>query len=271
MAATPIIEDIGEYKIDTNDYNILGKGSYGMVFPGRHSAKDEEVVGKRYLFEKDLPTDDVDKEADIMLKLPKHDNVVKGLAYVKKPTPGKYIHIWLIIEFCSLGPLGDFAKEFTLTLAQKVDLMLQSSMGVQHLHKHDLIHRDIKLDNILLTGNPDKPQVKITDFGESKFIEHINEHSVRKMTYRGTKSYMAPEFFRVTEDNRPSYNMSADNFSLGVTFLTLLDAEKGKTPLPPKGNFACWKMIIMQYFVHVFLLNLASWYCQHHSHVINNI
>ena len=210
-----------------------------MVFPGRHSTKDQEVVGKRFLFEKDLPKDEVDKEADIMLKLPKHGNVVKGLDYVKKPTPGKYIHIWLILEFCSLGSLGDYTKEFALTVAQKVDLMLQSTMGVQHLHQHGLIHRDIKPDNILLTGSSDKPQVKIADFGESKFIEHINEHSVREMTFRGTKSYMAPELFRKTKDNRPSYNKSADRFSLGVTFLTLLDAEKGTDPLPPKGNI-CW-------------------------------
>ena len=97
--------------------------------------KDQEVVGKRYLYEKDLPTDDVNKEADIMLKLPKHDNVIKGLDYVKKPTSGKYVHIWLILEFCSLGPLGGYAKEFALTVAQKVDLMLQSAMGVQHLHQ----------------------------------------------------------------------------------------------------------------------------------------
>ena len=195
MAAAPIIDDIGEYKIDTNDYNILGKGSYGMVFPGTHSTKDQEVVGKRYLFEKDLPTDEVDKEADIMLKLPKHDNVLKGLDYVKKPTPGKYIHIWLVLEYCSLGTLGDYTKQFALTVAQKVDLMLQSTLGVQHLHQHELIHRDIKMDNILLTGSSEKPQVKIADFGESKFIEHINEHSVRKMTFRGTKSYMVLSSF----------------------------------------------------------------------------
>ena len=232
-AAAPIIENVGKYMIDTNDYNILGKGSYGMVFPGRHSTKDQEVVGKRYLFEKDLPTDEVDKEADIMLRLPKHDSVIKGFDYVKKPTPGKYLHIWLILEFCSLGPLGDYVKKFALTVAQKVDLMLQSTMGVQHLHQHGLIHRDLKPDTILLSGSPDKPEVKIADFGESKFVE---QHSVRKMTFRGTKSYMAPELFRKTKDNRPSYNNSADTFSLAVTFLTLLDAKKGTDPRPPEGN-----------------------------------
>ena len=236
MAAAPIIEDIGEYKININDYNILGKGSYGMVFPGKHSTQDQQVVGKRYLFEKNLPTDEVDKEADIMLKLPKHDNVLKGLDYVKKSTPGKYIHIWLILEFCSLGTLGEYVKTFALTVAQKVDLMLQSVMGVRHLHQHKLIHRDIKLDNILVTGSADQPQIKIADFGESKFIEHINEHSMRKMTFRGTKSYMAPELSRKAKDNRPSYNMSADTFSLAVTFLTVLEAKKGTDPLPPKGN-----------------------------------
>ena len=132
--------------------------------------------------------------------------------------------------------LGDYTKQFAFTVAQKVDLMLQSTLGVQHLHQHGLIHRDVKMDNIFLTGSSDKPQVKIADFGESKFIEHINEHSVRKMTFRGTKSYMAPELFRKAEDNRPSYNKSADTFALGVTFSTLMDAEKGKDPLPPKGN-----------------------------------
>ena len=79
--------------------------------------------------------------------------------------------------------------------------------------------------------------MKIADFGESKFIEHINEHSVREMTFRGTKSYMAPELFRETQDNRPSYSMSADTFSLGVSFLTLVDSEKGTDPLALKGNF----------------------------------
>ena len=88
-----------------------------------------------------------------------------------------------------------------------------------------------------MTGSADKPQVKIADFGESKFIEHINEHSVMRMTFRGTKSYMAPELFCKANDNRPSYNMSADTFSLGVTFLTVLEAKKGTDPLPPKGNF----------------------------------
>ena len=237
MATASTKVSVGDYEIDIGEDKVLGQGTYGTVFPGESVVVEEKVVGKRFLFEKDIPTDVVDHEAHVMLQIPDHENVVKRLDYLKKEV-GNFIHVWLILEFCTLGPLGKYASGNALTLAQKVDLMLQGTRGLAHLHSNKLIHRDLKPDNILINGSLDRPIVKIADFGESKFLERIQEHSMKKMTMRGTWSYMAPELFEKTKDNKPAYNMKADVFSLGVSWLTLLEAEEGVFMQAWKGKFS---------------------------------
>ena len=128
-----------------------------MVFPGKN------VVGKRFLFEKDLSPEfykEVDLEADIMLKMPPHDNVLKGFDYLKKETT-KFIQVWLIMEYCTLGSLDNYAKtKKILSLSQKVHIILQSLAGLKHIHSQKIIHRDIKPANVLITGNEDTPTIK---------------------------------------------------------------------------------------------------------------
>ena len=213
MAAPPIWRDVGEYRIDTNEENILGKGMYGMVFPAEHAVTHEQVVGKRFLYEKDLPTDEVDREAQIMESLPDHENVVKLIDYQKKDT-ANYRQVWMILELCSQGTLGKFASNTALTISQKVDLMLQSARGLNHLHDNNLIHRDIKPDNILVHEEKEKPTVKLADFGISKLFDH-GDYSITNMTAIGTKSFMAPELFG---KGRPAYNKKVDVYSLALEF-----------------------------------------------------
>ena len=63
--------------------------------------------------------------------------------------------------------------------------------AIQHAHEHGIIHRDLKSANILLSGPPDKPVPKVTDFGAAKELAHAND-AVRTR-FLGTPSYMAPE------------------------------------------------------------------------------
>ena len=221
MASAPIYTTIGNYEIDTNERNILGRGMYGIVFPGK------KVVGKRFLFDKDLPPDfyiEVDREADIMINMPPHGNVVKGFAKEKIDT-AHFVQVWLVMEYCTLGSLDKYATQRTLSLDQKIDIMLQSLAGLKHIHRQNIIHRDLKPANILITGNKDAPTIKLCDFGMSRFVDNVGEHSVRQMTRAvGTQVYNAPELFSGSE---PEYNAKADVFSMGVSSLSLLDAKEG--------------------------------------------
>ena len=227
--SAPKYKTIGKYQIDMNEDNVLGRGMYGTVFPGK------KVVGKRFLFEKDLPPsfyEEVDREADIMLNMPPHGNVVKGLGYLKKDT-ANFVQVWLIMEHCTLGSLNKYATQRTLSLSKKVDIILQSLAGLKHIHRQNLIHRDIKPANVLVTGNEDTPTIKLCDFGMSRFIHRIGEHSVRQMSVGvGTPGYNAPELF---SGDKPEYNASADIYSMGVTSLSLLDVEEG-APMTAKSG-----------------------------------
>ena len=230
MASKPVYKTIGKYEIDTNEEHILGRGSYGAVFPGKG-----DVVGKRFLFENDLPAElyrEVEREADITINMPPHNNVVKGLDYQKKNVDN-FIQVWLIMEYCTLGSLKKYAAQKTLSLSKKIDIILQSLAGLKHIHRQKIIHRDIKPDNILVTGNKDTPTVKLCDFGMSRLTDGMGEHSVRQMSIGvGTMAYNAPEQF----SKKPEYNASVDVYSMGVSSLSLLDVEKGARMLAIRGK-----------------------------------
>ena len=221
IASEPIYTTISKYEIDVNEDNILGRGMYGTVFPGKG------VVGKRFLFEKDLPAEiyrEVKREADIMINMPPHENVVKGLDYQKKDT-ANFVQVWLIMEYCTLGSLSKYATQNTLSLKTKIGIILQGLSGLKHIHRHNIIHRDVKPDNILVTGNRDTPTIKLCDFGMSRFIDGMGEHSGRQMSIGvGTRAYNAPEQF---SGKKQEYNASADIYSMGVSSLSLIDVEKG--------------------------------------------
>ena len=166
-----------------------------------------------------------------MKTIPEHDNVIKIHDCIKKDVTQhrkRFVHIWLILELCTLGNLIDFVMETALVFVQKVDLMLQGARGLQHLHglKPSIIHHDIKPANILVTGIRTNPNVKLADFGISKYFEHAREKSVTKKTREGTDPFLAPELFKLGRDNRPTYNKSIDIFAYAVSSVTLLEAQQ---------------------------------------------
>ena len=175
-------------------------------------------------------------------KIPPHQNIIKVYDVVKKEYEEdgvEKVDLWIITELCEQGDLQKFAQTTKLTLEQKIELMYQSACALQHLHccKPDSVaHRDIKPQNFLVARNGDKSIIRLCDFGCSRTIMHKKGCSVPMRTMAGTSGYWAPEQNEIRYGPF-SYDKTVDIFSLGLTFLALLEAIKGSVMRPKTGNW----------------------------------
>ncbi len=125
---------------------------------------------------------------------------------------------------------GKSLKEMLKT--EKIDLksFLQISSKVSEtlglIHKNNVIHLDIKPDNILI--NPENDEVKVTDFGISAVLTHANDELYNPDVIEGTLSYLSPE--QTGRMNR-GVDYRTDIYSLGATFFEMLTGE-----VPFKSN-----------------------------------
>ena len=138
--------------------------------------------------------------------------------------------MWIIMEYCDLGDLNDFHKNYGETLLNgveaKVLLMKQIADGLAFLHSKDIVHRDIKPGNILLKLSPERlAVVKLGDFGLSKILDPEALTSTMSSNV-GTLQFQAPEFWdKQPPNNRIRYHRNVDVYSTGLTFAAMLQAD----------------------------------------------
>jgi len=142
---------------------MLGRGAFGKVNLGMHKLTRKLIaiksINKEYLSE-EKQRSKIMHEVNLLLSL-RHQSVVK--LYETFETSR---HIMLVMELCAGGDLLNFVRK-----RKKLDEMTgkiifkQVIEGIAYVHSRKVLHRDIKLDNILLDG---KGNVKIADFGVSK-------------------------------------------------------------------------------------------------------
>jgi serine/threonine kinase 3 len=145
------------------------------------------------------------KEVDL-LKRVNHKNTVKYYGSCMKDS-----EIWIIMDFCGGGSVHDLL-EFTIIPEKPLQWILSSAMdGLAYLHSINIIHRDIKSANILLTEDG---FVKIADFGVSDQVSQ----TICANTVVGTPYWMAPEVITGKD-----YNTSADIWSLGITAIEMAE------------------------------------------------
>ncbi|CAD8132279.1 unnamed protein product [Paramecium octaurelia] len=127
--------------------------------------------------------------------------------------------IALVFEYQAGGTLYDFLvqKQFQLTDSEVKIIMKQILKGLRHLQKLEIIHRDIKLDNIMFTEFNNIKSLKIIDFGCAAFINDSKAKSVKC----GTFGYIAPEIL-----NDQYYDYSSDIYSVGGIFHILLSGTR---------------------------------------------
>jgi serine/threonine protein kinase len=139
-----------------------------------------------------------------------HSSILELLNYFED---SKYVY--LVTELCEKGELFRFMQkhrpEKKFSEQEAVYLMKQIMIGLKYLHSHSIIHRDLKLSNLLLT---DDFKVKIADFG---LAVRLNDKNGEQQTLCGTPNYISPEVVQ-----RQPYGLSTDIWSLGCMLVTML-------------------------------------------------
>ncbi|KAM8967152.1 myosin-IIIa [Pelodytes ibericus] len=202
----------------------IGKGTYGKVFKVIHKANGSKAAVKILdPFHEDID-EEIEAEYNILKALSDHPNVVKffGMYFKKDVKTGD--QLWLVLELCTGGSVTDLAKGL-LKRGERMNesiiayILHEALMGLQHLHDHKTIHRDVKGNNILLTT---EGGVKLVDFGVSAQLTNTQLH---RNTSVGTPFWMAPEVIACEQQVDTTYDSRCDVWSLGITAIELGDGD----------------------------------------------
>lgn len=219
---------ISHKKIDDEDiiykkYEIgrkLGQGSFGVVYELVNKETDEKfaikiinkekVGGGKYAvsFENEV----------FIMKSVIHPNLIKLEEVFESKKK-----LYLITELCEAGELAKWIKKQG-SIPEHISkiIMRQIVDAISYLHKNDIVHRDLKLENILLKEFDPSSEIfyiKITDFGLSSQRETAGTESMFE-DYCGTPLYMAPEII----ENLP-YSQLCDVWALGIIMFILLTSH----------------------------------------------
>ena len=192
----------------------LGDGSYGTVFSVVNIQTNVTVAMKKIEKVKENEIDDLEikNEIDILKKLD-HPNIVKIYEFYNTLTD-----FYIVTEYCKKGELYGYIKN-TYSENQLAVLFYQVFSGLYYLHDNHILHRDLKLENIMISDiekdlktKEEYFWIKIIDFGTAKiFKKNKNEKAVVGSSY-----YIAPEVLK------QKYNEKCDTWSVGVILYMLI-------------------------------------------------
>ena len=220
---------LGVLNSEFNLIKVIGYGASGAVYLS-YSIYDTNIPKTLYaikvIFNRDPNDNELDCEASYVEKM-NHKNIIKvyghGYGILQTPPDLTQQVYYIIMEFIDHGSLltqlGDnmgFGEDLgRLIFAQLLD-------GLEAIHNSNIVHRDIKLENIMLSGND--YTLKYVDFGFAM------EKSYGYLTsYLGTPNYAAPEIHL----KKPYLGEYADIFSLGITlFITVTGYLPFILPIP---------------------------------------
>jgi len=187
----------------------IGKGAFGNVTLGVHKLTGRHVAVKA--IEKENLKDEFSKRKVLreiyILKKMRHTNIIRLLEVFENPK-----QVLIVMEHAGGGDLLHYVKKKKYLKEEEArPIFKQIVYGLAHINSRNVLHRDIKLDNILLDNDG---CVKICDFGVSKIIDKnklINDQC-------GTPAYIAPEII----SNLGYKGFYVDLWSLGVLLYAML-------------------------------------------------
>jgi len=188
-----------------------GEGASGTVYVADDIRTGEKVAVKEMILAKQ-PNKDIIVNEILLMQEGNHHAIVNFIdSYLCDGA------LWVAMEFvdgCDLTQAIDVCHPFAEDLIAAV--ARETLAGLEHLHLKDIIHRDIKSDNIMISSSG---KVKITDFG---YGAQLSKEREKRKTVVGTPYWMAPEVIQGAQ-----YDTKADIWSTGVMCIEMIDG------LPP--------------------------------------
>ena len=199
---------------------LLGKGGMGAVYLVRHNVLDSlfalkvlfpNVAAKNKQF-----VDRFIREARLACKI-KHPNLISVHDAGKNSENGMY---YIIMDYVSGGSVRDLLKKIGhFSPEQAVSIIRQIASALETARKHDMVHRDIKPDNIMFTSDG---TAKLADLGIAKSTNEQDTMLTMEASVFGTPAYMSPE---QAMDSR-KVDCRADIYSLGIVFYEMLSGQR---------------------------------------------
>jgi serine/threonine protein kinase len=206
MAGKNLPKMIKNYPIKS----IIGKGGMGEVYLARHSTLKRDIILKRLKIRDKESQQRFLREAKVMLEF-RHDNIVQVFDHFKEGTS-----TYIAMEYVKGMALNEIIAENEM-LPPELALFIfyQAAMGLHHAHTKNVVHRDIKPHNILISVSGD---IKIADFGIAAKRSNDTDGLTATGTIIGTPAYMSPEQYSSTKD----VTYQSDIYSLGVVLYEML-------------------------------------------------
>eukprot|EP01017_Pseudomicrothorax_dubius_P019534 TRINITY_DN2148_c0_g1_i5.p1 TRINITY_DN2148_c0_g1~~TRINITY_DN2148_c0_g1_i5.p1 ORF type:complete len:639 (+),score=86.01 TRINITY_DN2148_c0_g1_i5:150-2066(+) len=192
----------------------IGKGKYSTVYLAQNT-EDRNLYALKV-----MPLAEIRQNMEYSEII---ENEIKVLSYLQEVTSPYLVHLiewfrtekflYVVMEYCDGGDFEKIlaTKNGPVPESRVIQLLSQFVLGYQQIHQKKIMHRDLKLSNLMLHQD----RLKISDFGFSKLVEKLQNPMVHSI--KGTPLTMAPQVFRGDE-----YSEKCDVWSLGVLLYQLL-------------------------------------------------